>query len=191
MIASYGYGRRLKFFEDYDGFCYESYQISSGNRNKSVIDIFMVHNRLGFISMDIVDWNDTTSIEYLNQSMDNLFNKYENMRNKFRNDLRNGRKEKYHGIPVMVLPSLNRAKWNELEVDADGIFIVCSDDLLEESFNTVLFSELENLGTAITEEDWSVVKAIVQGGRVMESLIRQGEASPDSKKLSYRNLKLQ
>lgn len=176
------------FFEDYDGFCYESYQISSGNRNKSVIDIFMVHNRLGFISMDIVDWNDTTSIEYLNQSMDNLFNKYENMRNKFRNDLRNGRKEKYHGIPVMVLPSLNRAKWNELEVDADGIFIVCSDDLLEESFNTVLFSELENLGTAITEEDWSVVKAIVQGGRVMESLIRQGEASPDSKKAILQKL---
>lgn len=175
-------------FEGNQGFSYESYQISSGNRNKSTIDILFIDKDLGFATIDVVDWNIDTEEQIIVETLDDLHSKHYEMNSRIRKEVRNGRKEKYCGVPILIIPTLNTLQWVNKGINSEGICILCSDSLQADNVYESILKCFNDTETQIDENDWRIVLSIIQGGQVMEALERKGDATVDTKKEILKKL---
>lgn len=177
-------------FEEQLGLCYEGYLISSGSRNKSIIDILMLHSEMGYAVIEIVDWSADTRQEIIKETLDNLLSKYYdiNMRFKREKSLRVGKSEKYQGVPILIIPTLTKSQWGKLSIETDEITVLCADGLQEDEIYKSITSSFSECNTNLNVEEWQNVLAIVQGGQVMQATEREDSTKPSTKKSILKKL---
>ncbi|NSW84422.1 MAG: NERD domain-containing protein [Syntrophothermus sp.] len=183
-----------------EGICYHRYPIFSADRSRREPDILILHRQWGLYVIECKGY-DINNIERINgpvwvmkdwhSSQETPYTQAEDQMwailGKFRNEscLRKGRQDIIQGHVFIGLPFITRSEWRDKGLDlspASPLTIIFADDLDPHSLrNRLQDIPAEERQEPLTEEQWKLALAILQGAPVLHR-----EARPEPKK---RNIK--
>jgi len=199
---------RVTLVED-EGICYHRFPIFSADRSRREPDILILHRQWGLYVInckgykienvdgmkgsdwEMKDWQPTkeSPVAQAEDQMWAVLGKF-----KSENTLRKDRKDVVQGHIFIGLPYITRAQWQEkgLGSTSTSFKIIFADDLEPDALRAKLQEiPAEEKQEPLTEEQWILALAVLQGGPVLRRQPRPEGSNPNSKASMLREVELQ
>jgi len=193
-----------------EGICYHRYPIFSADRSRREPDILILHRQWGLYIIEckgcridnieridgpawiMKDWHSSKETPYT-QAEDQMWA----VLGKFKNEpaLRKGRRDLIQGHVFIGLPFITRAEWKSKCLDlspASPLTVIFADDLVPSALRSCL-QELpaEEKQEPLTDEQWTMALAVLQGAPVLRRELRPEPSKSDSKASMLRQVEQQ
>jgi len=193
-----------------EGICYHRYPIFSADRSRREPDILILHRKWGMYIIEckgckienieridgpswvMKNWHNSKETPYT-QAEDQMWA----VLGKFRQEsaLRKGRQDLIQGHVFIGLPFITRAEWRDKGLDlspASPTTIIFSEDLdplvLRKRLQEIPAEERQG---ALTDEQWKLALAVLQGAPVLRREPRPEPSKPNTKAYMLREVEQQ